>query len=428
MSSKSGNKAIKTAFNPVVWAIGAVVILLIFLVGGKSLFEEVNSDEICVIQYPITGKLNVYTTPGLKPQWFGSSSTYPKSDQLWLGMNPEDPEGEARQAARIRFNDAGSASVYASARWFMPLETEKILDLHIQYGGDWKAVRSDLVGVVLTKAIYNTGQLMSSRESYSERRSDLITLIEDMSNNGVYATRSNETKIVDVFSGEEKTVTLVEPLFEDGAPGGIKRQEISPLDRFGVQLSNFAINKIEYDERVLDQINAQRDATMKIQTAIAEAKEAEQRAIKVEADGKANAAQAKWTQEVEKATFVTKAEQEKEIATIEAEKKRDVAKLQKEAAEFTKQEQILLGQGEAERKRLVLNADGALQQKLDTWIEGQKVWAGAFANYKGNVVPQVVTGGDGNTGNAAVNFMELMGINAARQLSLDMSVPQGTTR
>ena len=407
------------------------VIILIIVAAGNSLVQNVNSDEICVIQYPITGTLTVHTTPGWKPQWLGSTALYPKSGQLWLGMNPDDPEGETRQAARIRFNDAGSAKVLASARWFMPLNKEEILDLHIQYGGSWRAVRSDLVGTVLTKAIYNTGPLMSSRESYAERRTDLITLVEDMSNDGVYATSSTEVKVIDVFSGEEKTVTLVEPEVDAASPNGIKRQEKSPLNRYGVKISNFVINKIEYDKEVMGQINAQRTATMAIQTAISQAKEAEQRAIKVEADGKANAAQAKWTQEVEKAQLVTKAEQTKAVATLKAEQQRDVAALDRDAAKFEKDANILRGQGEAERKRLVLNADGALEKKLATLEAVHQTWATAFGNYGGSVVPQIINGGGssgGTSGAAPQIWMESMGMMAQKQLMLDMSIPEGKTR
>ena len=149
---------------------------------------------------------------------------------------------------------------------------------------------------------------------------------------------------------------------------------------------------------------------MDVQTSIADAKKAEQRAITVAKNGEADAAAAKWEQEVIKAKAVTEAQQ-----------KLEVAKLERQAAEQNKMKNILEGQGEAERKRLAMQANGALEQKLETWLEAQRYWADALAKYQGNIVPSYVGGGSGtNGGNAAFNFMEIMGAKAAKDLSLDL--------
>lgn len=58
--------------------------------------------------------------------------------------------------------------------------------------------------------------------------------------------------------------------------------------------------------------------------------------------------------------------------------------------------------------------------ELNTYIKTQEFWANAFKEYKGSVVPQIQTGSNGASANGAVNFMEVMGIKAARDLSLDM--------
>jgi hypothetical protein len=159
------------------------------------------------------------------------------------------------------------------------------------------------------------------------------------------------------------------------------------------------------------QIKQQQEISMKVQTAMASAKEAEQNVITVAKQGEANAATAKWEQEVIKAKAVTLAEQEKEVA-----------KLNRDAAEYTKQKDILLGQGEAERKRLVMSANGALEQKLDAWLKAQEYWADAASKYPGQWVPTTVIGGDSKGYNGAQTFMDLMGMKAARDLSLDMSI------
>jgi len=168
---------------------------------------------------------------------------------------------------------------------------------------------------------------------------------------------------------------------------------------------------MRYDKNVEAQIATQQQATMQVQTAIAKSKEAEQRALTVEQEGKANAAQAKWDQEVIKSTEVTKAEAA-----------RDVAKLAVQTAELNKQQLILEGEGEAAKKRLAIQANGALEQKIDAYVKVQSYWAEAFSKYTGNVTPQFITGGSsGGTRNGATDFMEIIGMKAARDLQLDLS-------
>lgn len=70
-------------------------------------------------------------------------------------------------------------------------------------------------------------------------------------------------------------------------------------------------------------------------------------------------------------------------------------------------------------------ADGALQQKLDTYLQVQTVWANAVANYKGNWVPTTVMGGasGGNSGNGANTLIDLLSAKTANDLALDMTLP-----
>ncbi len=65
-------------------------------------------------------------------------------------------------------------------------------------------------------------------------------------------------------------------------------------------------------------------------------------------------------------------------------------------------------------------ADGALQQKLAAYVETQKVWADAFAKRN---VPTTVFGASGASGDSdASAFMQLMTLQAAKQLSVSTEV------
>lgn len=390
--------------------IGVVAVLSIIVISmSGSIFEDVDAGEIVVIQAPISGKLTVYKEPGWVGQWFGKATHYEKSAQYWFNRTAvKEDEDIDHSAIAVRWNDAGTAKIAGSVRYKMPLSDDKIIELHSIYGSQ-KALENDLIETNLKKSIYMTGPLMSSKESYAEKRSDLIQLIEDQAARGVYQTIQKDIKTADPISGQEKTVTVVEIQYDTA--GTTLRQEVSPLKSYGISLSNLSIESITYDSKVESQIEAQRKATMEVQTAMAKAKEAEQRALTAEKEGEARAAEAKWEQEVIAAKEVTQAEMRRKVA------EEDV-----KTADLQKRKAILEGEGEAAKKRLVMQADGALTQKLQAWKEVQGYWADALANYKGNIVPLYQTGGSGNSGNGAMNFMEIMGMKAARDLNLDMSV------
>jgi regulator of protease activity HflC (stomatin/prohibitin superfamily) len=251
---------------------------------------------------------------------------------------------------------------------------------------------------------------MSSKESYAEKKNDLIAEVEDQISHGVYKTTQEEAKSKDAMTGVDKTITIVKIVMVDGKPA---RQDESALESFGIKTFNFSVTDLPYDDAIEKQIRSQQELTMQVQTAIADAKRAEQASITAAKNGEAEAAKAKWEQEVIKAKEVTRAEQEKAVA-----------KLDKEAAEFTKQKEILLGEGEGERKRLVMQADGALEKKLAAWLDAQKVWAEAISKYPGSWVPSVVMGGNGNSaaGAGASELMQLLTVKTARELALDMQM------
>ena len=378
--------------------IAFIVVLLIFVWGCFQIFENVDANQILCIQSPIRGKLSWYTTPGVKWQGFGKVTKYDKRSIYKLSY-------------QVRFNDGGHATLNGSVQFDMPLDRENLNKIQAKFSSE-EAVKSQLLQTVVNKCLYMTGPLMSSKESYAEKRNYLINYVEDQISNGIFKTSSRDTTVKDQLSGTEKTITVVEIALKGGIP---ERQEEAVLKEFNIKAFNFSIESMPYDPVVEKQIQQQQQITMDVQTAIADAKKAEQKAITAEANGKANAATARWEQETEKARAVTIGEKE-----------RDVAALKEQAAAHTKNALILEGEGEARKQQLIMSANGNLDKKLEAWVKAQQAWAEAFSKYTGNIVPTYVTGSTG-TVNGAAQFMEIMGMKAARDLSLDMSVPKGSS-
>lgn len=419
----------------IVGLVFGVFALMAVLTMGTSVAETVAADEVVVIQDPIDGELHIYTKPGLYWQNFGKVTRYKKSADFvfWSGRDKKDAQDKRAAEAdtpaiKVRFNDGGHADVSGSLRFQLPLDEEHIRQIHTFYGSQ-EALERNLVGRVVSKAVYMTGPLMSSKESAAERRSDLIQFISDQVDHGIYKSETKEEKEVDPITNAEKTVTRVK-LVKDPEKGGVLRQEKSPLAELQIQTFNFNLDAIEYDADVEAQIKQQQKAVMEVQTAIAEAKKAEQKTLTAAKEGEAAAAKAKWEQEAIKAKAMVEAQQEKEVAVmkaqqeadvtkIEAMKKRDAAKLASEAAEFTKQEQIKLGEGEAARKKAVMVADGALEKKLAAWVEVNKAYADQLG--KQPLVPTVVMGGGGAANaSAGMTFMDMLAVKTAQDLALSV--------
>jgi len=326
------------------------VIVGVFIVVGLMItpfiWEDVDAGEVVVIQDAVDGNLHVYTEPGWVWQGFGRATHYRKSNQFWFSSPKE--EGDSDKSIAVKWNDGGHATISGSVRYDLPLSSEQIIKLHSTFGSQ-EALENQLIKTNIEKSVYMTGPLMTSKESYAEKRNDLIFYIEDQASRGVYKTKQVEVKEADPLTGEEKLVTKVEIV--EKTPGQPIRQEESPIAAYGVRLYNISINGITYDAAVETQIQNQQKALMSVQLAIANSKKAEQDAITIAKQGEAEAAKAKWDQEVIKAKQVTEAESRKRVAELDV-----------ETARLNKEKQILEGQGEAEKKRLVMSANGALEQ------------------------------------------------------------------
>lgn len=414
-SFNDGNTPISSGFSKRIAALTiGIVSLLVVLVLSFSLFEQQDADTVMVIQSPFSGSLTWYTDAGVKWQGFGKVTKYQKRSQYWFSAKTDQGE-DVNQAIKVRFNDGGHGNISGSLAWEMPQASDSMLTaLHTKYGSQ-HAIEQQLVRTVTEKAVYMTGPVMSSKESYAERRNDLIRFIDDQIINGVYKTTTKEVKDKDPLSGQERTNKVVDlVLNSNGTP---QRQDESPLTTFGIRVFNLSINSVDYDSDVESQIQTQQKATMQVQTARANAQAAEQDAITVAKRGEANAAEAKWKQEVIKAQLVTEAQQKLEVAKLEA-----------ATAEQYKKKKILEAEGDAEYKRKIIVADGALTQKLAAIVEmNRDAWT-AIGNYKGNWQPQVVMGGVGNGGKDGTNVsgvQQMLGLittKFAHDLALDFSV------
>lgn len=380
-----------SSFSPGKLAL-ATIVLLIFGALSFGIWEVVPANKVVVIQSLFTGELSTYTSSGPVWQLWGAVTEYPKMDIYEFD-------------APIMFNDAGEGTLKGSVQWEMPLDHQNIVEIHTKYGSA-EGVREGLINKVIDKCVYMSGPLMSSAESYASMKNYLIYYIEDQVRFGVYKTVAKDVKTKDPISGDEKTVKMVEIVKGEG--GVIQRQEKPVLEELGLKTSNLAIQNLDYSEKVKAQIAEQQSMTMAVQTAMAEAKKAEQNFITITKNGEAEAARARWEQEKNKATVTTEAEARKAVAALDV-----------QTAELRKQEKIKLADADAYQRERLLRADNALEVRGNFWLKAQQAWADAWAKNGANVVPYFQSGGAGTQGNGFETFLQLNSMKAARDLGFE---------
>lgn len=369
-------------------AIIVAVVAVLLLCFSGMLFEDADKSKNYVCQMPMTGKYVVWTDGGLQWQGLGTVREYFKTSQIEFTDLSQTESGYVaggdNPAAKTTFNDRGVGHIIGSFRVVLPTDEQNMMKIQKEYGSE-RALINNLVRPTLYKVVTSCGPLMSSLESVSETRTDLIHYITDQLNNGVYKTRSRKVEVTNEITGETEVRTQSEIISDPNSPGGYKRQENSPFAQYGITCGLVSITDIKYDKATQSQIDAQKQANLAVITAKTQATKAAQDAITIEEQGKAAAAKAKWEQEKEKALAVTKAEQEKEVSRLAAEK-----------AEFEKKRIMAEGEAKAAANRALVAAGLTPLERATIEKETAIGIAHELANSNVQWVPSVMMGNGGN--------------------------------
>lgn len=423
--------------------IGGVLFLLVVSC-FFGLLTTVEKGTYHVRQFIGTGTMDVKMTPGMWGKFFSDIEEWPKAQTFFFTHDLDDRDDiDADTSIEVRFNDGSLCNMSGTARIVMPISEEQAIHLVTERGHKtYRDLQAKLILPSLRNVLRHTANLMSATESFRDKRGLFIQWARDQIQNGLYATETIERDVKDLVSGEivKKSITIIktvkEPLVEDGKKVYKNKQLVmvdtgrpiysfNPLKNTGINIKNFEIKKFNYEKKVNTQIAEQQKARMAVATAKAKAQEAEQDKLTIEAEGKARVSKAEYAELELKVVAVVQAERDKEVAETHASKQLEVAKLEKLAAKETKQRDILIGQGIAEKKRLVLAADGALAQKLSAYEAVNDRWAKAYESRK---VPTVymagAQGGAGGPDNQFSTFMNMLNAKTAKDLSLNMSIPK----
>lgn len=384
--------------------VAAAIATVLAMFAVPKLVEDVQSGEIVVIQ-SISGDLRVVTEPGPAWQGFGSTTHYPRRNEFKFGTK-DSP------ALAVRFYDGGTAELAGSISWLMPADHASIIKIHRDFRSP-EAFETQAIRRSMESAAIFSGPTMTSFESAAGKRGDLLSILNDQTIGGVYKTNSKKVIAKDA-AGVEKEMTVLEIVTD--SKGRPERAQHSYVQEYSAVLMPMTISGIHYEKRVEDQIVQQQNATNAAVIAKANAAKAEQDAITIEAQGRAAATKTKWDQEQINAKTIAEADAKVKIAEAAAKE-----------AELFKKSEILRGEGEAARKRLVMEADGQLDKKLEAIVAINRLYADAVAKARpGAWSPSVVMGGTtGGSGNNAMSLIDLLTAKTAREVGVDLGVRAG---
>ncbi len=373
--------------------IGGVTALFILIGVGRSLVGTNNAGYYQVKQTAVFGTMSIIDQPGSYARLFADVHTYQVSDMHYFSKsNLDGGGGDESSPIHVRFNDGGTADISGAIKYRLPVEEGKRLRIHQDFKS-YEALKHDLIRQTVSEAMMQTATLMKAEESYSTRRSEFTSLVEDQIKNGIYDVTAREVKTKDTDGNELVDHEVFVKRDEKGNPV-IRKQ--SPLSQYGIEVVSFTIKELDFDATIEALIQKKKEAEQLKVVARANAEKAKQDAITAREQGNAKIATEKAEQDVQKMKEVTIAE-----------KLFEVSKLQRQQAEQDAQARITQGKAEAEVNKLKVAAG---LTPLERATIAKETAVGVAHELAGLQLPSMmVLGGSGNGGRAADPF-EAIGI------------------
>lgn len=310
----------------------------------------------------------------------------------------------------VRFNDATTAKVSGITQYVLPSGEKEMLEIHNTHRTPESLVKRRLAPYT-QECLQSSAQLLSSEAHYSGGRAQMVQDYLDQLKNGAFLLRVDEQNMYDSLEKANKKVYKVVQQLDNNKQ--VKRK-FSSIKEYEISVGDAQITDVDYQDQVDNMLAKKIESSTKASVSKQELMTAQQQALTMEAQGKAKLVQIEYEQKQAQTKQVVAAQTQVELAKQDLEKQA----IQEKAAIKEASKIKILADADAYEKQRAIQANGALEQKIDAVVTINKYWADAFKGYQGNVVPLYQTGG--NSGNGGLNFMELMNAKAMKDLSLDL--------
>jgi len=290
----------------------------------------------------------------------------------------------------------GTAAVSGIIKVKLPSSDKLRVKLHRDFGSA-EAVKMDLIRNTVAAALKQTGPMFRPEEAFTTGRSEFVSILTDILNNGKFAT---ETQL-DTVSTEGNVIVLSKSVIKRDSMGQPVILSSPAFADYGISITLLEIKNFDFDEVTDKLIKTKKESEQKIIAAKADAEKAKQDTKTAIENGKAAIATAEATALVEKKT-----------AVVNAEKEAAVAKQNKIRDELNAEAKLATKKAEAEGDRLKVAAGLSPQEKAKIEKEQAIGVAQALSQWKG---PQVVisggkSGGSGSTMMDALAIRQMLGI------------------
>jgi len=348
----------------------------------------------------------------------------------------------------IMFLDQVDALAEATVRFSIPADPESFLKMAHEYRTPENLLRTALMPS-FKETLQANASLMSAEEYYSGGRTEFNSDFENQMNNGIYLVKREEVSVrstkqtkssanaalgtdQEQYGDENKTIFIVKKVLDNT---GLPKRKKQRFNEYGITVISALVTDMRPNQKFVERMQLKQKASADRAIAREQRVQEEEQRLLAIARGEREVAERQAKAKVEQIQKTTEAETDKQLAITEAIKLKEQASIGKDTAQINllkarieAETKRTLAEAEAYQKKVILQADNALAQKLDAEIKIQQLWAEAFAQRK---VPSTVFGSGGQSGapvgsDAEVKaFMQLLTLDAAKRLNYNREVSKG---
>lgn len=400
----------------------------------------------------VLGNEKVVSDPGYKFYPFGRYNAWKRAMTVQAASGLRDKvaaEYDSTQTSaglpplNIMFLDQVDADAEATARFSIPSDEEKFLELAHEYRSPENLLRTALIPA-FKETLQATASLMSAEDYYSGGRTEFNSEFEQQMANGIYIVKRVETRRLlerptkgsanaslgenqQSYGDETKIAFEVRKLFDDN---GQPRRKEQKFVGFGISVVDARVTDMRPNSKFVERMQLKQKASADRAIAREQRIQEEEQRLLAIARGEREVAERQAKAKVEQIERTTDAETDKQLAITFAEKLKEQAEIEKETAEIQYEKAKIeaetkrtLADAEAYQKQVILEADNALAQKLEAEIKIQELWANAYSK---RAVPTNVFGSGGDTpvggDNEVRAFMQMLTLDAAKRLNYERDV------
>lgn len=393
-------------------------------INGLFFYSEAGYSYL--VQYP-NGKQIAELRPGYHLKWWGEVVPWKKVVTVKFVSTEEKKQDSQsysgnRTTIPVRFNDAVKADLALSARFRLPENPTLFMKMALEFRNQDNLVNGSLIPSCMEIA-KNSARLISAQEYIAGRGGELENAVLDQLEKGMYILdaeemKSERTDSIKAINGsrtiENRTLVRFEVSKRKNADGSVMRKK-HPIAEYGIVISQATVEDVNPEQRFKELLGKQRDAAAQASIEKERAKQAEYEKQRIIAEGEAEKAKIKVGMEKEQITALITMETEKKREQVNVEKH----KLELQSARLEAEEVKVLADAEAYKKSKVMQADGALEMKLQTFERVHAAYANAIAGTQ--LVPTTYIGGGDQKGTpSAMDFINLATANMAKDLDVQL--------